>query len=37
MRVFNAITEEVQVEQDEVLAIVVVDDGKVDCDVCGKR
>ena len=34
MRVANAITEEdVEVEQDEV----VVDDGKVACDVCGKR
>ena len=38
MRVANAITEEeVEVKQDEVLAEVVVDDGKVSCDVCGKR
>jgi tRNA(Ile2) C34 agmatinyltransferase TiaS len=38
MRVANALTEEeVEVEQDEVLAVVVVDDGKVACDVCGKR
>ena len=37
MRVANAITEEVEVEQDEVLAVVVVDDGKVACDVLGKR
>jgi hypothetical protein len=33
----NAITEEVRVEKDEIVAVVVVDDGKVSCDVCGKR
>ena len=34
----NAITkEEVEVEQDEVLSVVIVDDGKVSCDVCVKR
>jgi hypothetical protein len=37
MRVANAITEEEEVEKDEVVAVVVVDDGKVYCDVCGKR
>ena len=38
MRVANAITEEeVEVGQDEVIAVVVVDDWKVAFDVCGKR
>jgi hypothetical protein len=36
MVVDNAITEEVEVEQDVVLAVVVVDDGKVACDFCRK-
>ena len=38
MIVANVITEkEVEVEQDEVLTVVFVEDGKVSCDVCGKR
>ncbi len=37
MRVANAITEEVEVELNELFSEVVVDDGKVQSDICGKR
>jgi len=36
LSVANAIEEEV-VQDEEVLVAVVVDDGKVACDICGKR
>ena len=36
MRVANAMIEE-EVEQDEAVAVVVIDDGKLACDVCWKR
>ena len=36
MSVANAIEEEV-VQDEEVVVAVVVDDGKVACDICGKR
>ena len=37
MRVTNAIEEAVEVEQNEVVGVVVFDDGKVACDICRKR